>query len=182
MARGWLIGVAALLGAVLVASIVVALLERELPLPEGTPEAAVQMFLSALEDDRHQVAYNLLSSDLKQACTAEEFATGSISAARRMKDDRVTLEGTTTVNDTVFVTIRVSRFRGGGPFVGSESAFEQRFALRKEEGKWRFSAQPWPYSYCPRAQPIPARPAPPVPRPTLESAVPTPTPSPEPTR
>ncbi len=60
MAKGWLIGGGAFLVVLLVGSIIVALLEREEPLPAGTPEAAVQQFLKAVETEDLSIAFDSL--------------------------------------------------------------------------------------------------------------------------
>ena len=175
MTKGWLIGGAVLLGALLVAAIVVALLEREEALPEGTPEAAVQRFLKTVEEDDLEGAYGFLSSELKRDCSIEEFFGRVGPRDSRLKNDRITLERTSTVDGTTFVTVRITRFYGSGPFGASESSFEQRFTLRQEEGEWKFTEYPWPYFNCGPFKPEPALPPePPRPEPT-----PTATPAPE---
>ena len=175
MSKAWLIGGGVFLGVLFVASVIVALLESEEPLPEGTPEAAVQSFLTATEDENLELAYSFLSKGLQEDCAVEKFVGGDVRAVDRLRDDRVTLESTATVKDTVFVTVRVTRFHGSGPFGASESSFEQRFALRQEgDGQWRFTEYPWPFFRCgpfsierpgsvpPRLDPTPIR----EPRPT----------------
>ena len=171
MSKGWLIGGAIFLGLLLIASVIVALLDKEETLPEGTPEATVQAFLKSVEDEDFELAYGFLSEELMQECTVERFAGGNAHARDRLKGDRITLEKTATVKDTVFVTVRVTRFHGSGPFGSSESSFDQRFALRQEEGQWRFTEYPWPFFRCGRFEPEPVRRVAPTPEPT-------PTPSP----
>ena len=56
MSRAWLLGGAALLSALLIGSVIVALLDEAEPLPEGTPEAAVQRYLKATEDQDYKLA------------------------------------------------------------------------------------------------------------------------------
>ena len=189
MAKRWLVGAAALLVALLVASIVIALLDREEPLPEGTPEAAVQRFLKAYEDEDVETARDLLSEELKEECSVQEFAL-NLPWRDRLRDERVTLERTRVVEDTAFVTVRVTTFGGGGPFGASDYAYEQRFALRLEAGQWRFVEHPWPTFGCgaikpERIIPPPDSEAPPTPEaagstPTPRPAETTPTPSPAP--
>ena len=168
MTRGWLIGGALFVGALLIASIVVALLEKEEPLPQGTPEAAVQAFLRALGDEDLETAYNLLSGKLKQDCTLSEFFGMSRYEEGRLKEDRIVLEGTRMVDDTAFVTVRVTRVHSPGLFGPSEASFEPRFVLRQEDGEWRFSEYPWPFFHCGGKPPVPVPPGSPEP--------PTPTP------
>ena len=52
MAKVWTIVAAVALVLLLVASVIVAALEREEPFEAGTPEAAVQDFLRAVEEDK----------------------------------------------------------------------------------------------------------------------------------
>ena len=148
MPKAWLIGGGVFLAALLIASVVVALLEREEPLTGGTPEAAVQRYLEAVEDEKLELAFSFLSADLMEHCTVEEFFRPSGAPLGRMRDDRVTLENVKTVNQTVFVTVRVTTFHGTGPFGSSESLHVQRFSLRQEEGEWRFTEYPWPFFRC----------------------------------
>ena len=160
MPKAWLIGGAVLLVALLVASVIVALLDREDTQPEGTPERALQLFLDAVRQDDFELAYSFLSEELKEGCTVEEFVGGNFPKRDRLRDDRVTLESTATVKETVFVTVRVTQFRGSGPFGASESSFEQRFALRQEEGQWRFTEYPWPFFRCGPFEPVKPTPEP----------------------
>ena len=154
MTKGWLIGGAVFLGALLIASIAVALLEKEEPLAEGTPELAVQQFLQAVEADEFEKSYNFLSEELKQDCTIEELFGRFAPTRGTVEDSRITLEKTATVNETVFVTVRVTSFHGSGPFDTSESSFEPNFALSKEDGEWRFTDYPWPFFQCGPFKPV----------------------------
>ena len=177
MAKGWLIGGAVLLGVLLIASIAVALLEREESLPEGTPEAAVQDFLRVVQEDNFELAYSFLSEELKEDCSIQDFAGGITSVKDRLEDNRITLENTRTVEGSAFVTVRMTRFHGSGVFGSSESSFEQRFILRQEEGHWRFTEYPWPFHWCGERKPVPHT-HPPEPAPTTITSTPTPPPTP----
>ena len=160
MSRGWLLGGAVLLGALLIASVAVALMKREESLPEGTPGATVQSFLLAVEAEEYTLAHGLLAEDLKAECALDQFFGTARPPESRLKNDRVTLERTKTVDDTAFVTVRITRFHGSGPFGASESSFEERFTLRREAGQWRFSEYPWPFFSCGPYKPEqPRRPA-----------------------
>ena len=179
MTKLWLIGAGVLLGALLIAAVTVALLEQEDTLPEGSPEAAVQSFLLSLENEDFGAAYDYLSADLKKECKIDDLF-GRSRGFGRQQDDRITLEGTTIEDETAFVTVRRTQFRGSGPFGASESSHEERFVLIREEGSWKFK-DPFMYG-CGPLKPFPAvaplpesRPAP-APAPTAEPA-PKPTPS-----
>ena len=184
MAKGWIIGGAVFLGALLVASIVLALLEREDELPLGTPEAAVQDFLITLEAEDFELAYDFLSEELTDECTLEDFASSSIRIRDGIKKDRVTLENSTFIGDAAIVSVRITQFHGSGPFGASESSHNQSFTLRQVEGRWKFADYPRPYFPCPSFKRVIPTPVPP-PAPTRESearptATPTATPTPTP--
>ena len=154
MTKAWLVGGIALLGALLVTSVIVALLEREEPLPEGTPEATVQRFLKAVEAEEFKLAHTLFGDDLKEHCRVETLFSGTPREESRLEDNRITLERTMIVDGIAVVTVRVTEFLGGGFFGSSESSFERRFTLRQEEGQWRFSEYPWPFSQCRSFEPV----------------------------
>ena len=148
MTKGWLIGGAVFLAVLLIASVVVAVLEREELLAEGTPEATVQSFLRAVQDEEFRLAHSFLSDDLKEDCAFDQFFSRTVSPRGPMGDDRITLERTKTEGDIAFVTVRVTQFHGRGLFETSESSHEQRLILREEDGQWRFTEYPWPFSQC----------------------------------
>ena len=124
-----------------------------------------------------ELAYGLLSEELRQECAIEKFAGAALPVVDRLEDDRVTLDSTRTVGDTVFVTVRVTRFHGSGPFGPSERSFRESFSLRRQEEEWRFSEYPWPFHGCGRLEPV-RRPPEPAHTPALTA---TPTASPQPT-
>ena len=146
MSKLWLAGGATLLAALLIASIVVALTEREEPLPEGTPERVVQRFLQAIEAEDFVLAYGFVSDSLQQECAIEEFASRSMAFDRDLRDSRVTLEKTTRFDGSAVVVVDVTRFRSGGPFETSENSSEHRFQLRQDSGgQWRITDLRWPF-------------------------------------
>ena len=148
MAKGWLIGGGAFLVILLVVSIVVALVQREKPLTAGTPEAAVQRFLQATESEDFSIAFDSLSADLREQCSLEEFGGRNYPTRNQLGDARVTLEKSQVIDDTAFVTVRISQYHGNGPFGTSESTFEQRYSLLREQGEWKFAEYPWPVFNC----------------------------------
>lgn len=150
MARMWLIGGAVALVALLIVSVAFALRERETPFQPGTPQAAVQDYLKALEASEYEIAYNFLSTDLKKDCTLEDFAGVFPPRPNELRDNRITLEDTRTVGNNTIVTVRITQFYGSGPFGTSESSWQNSFSLRQEDGQWRFTEYPWPHNYrCP---------------------------------
>ena len=157
MAKGWLIGGGAFLAILLVVSIILALLDREEPLTPGTPEAAVQQFLKAAESEDLSTAFNSLSAKLQEECSLQEFGGSSFPARNQLGDASITLEKTQVVDDTAFVTVRISQFRGGRPFGTSESNFQQRYSLLMEEGEWKIAVYPWPFFNCGPFKPLAPR-------------------------
>ncbi len=187
MTKLWLIGAGVLLGGLLTAAVIVALLEREDTLPEGSPEAAVQSFLLSLEDDDFEASYDFLSAGLKEDCEIDDLFGSTVRFDGRPESDRITLDKTTLFNGTAVVTVRLTQFRGSGPFGSSESSHLQRYSLVQEDSEWKFKEYPWPLFRCGPFTPVPEfRPLPeirrepvpprPVPAPTAEPA-PKPTPS-----
>ena len=178
MTKIWLIGAGVLLGGLLIAAVAVALLEKEDPLTEGTPEAAVQIFLLSLEDEDYDASYDLLSTELKQDCEIADLFTFPGRTSDRLKSDRITLDKTTFVNGTAVVTVILTQFRGSGPFGASESSYPQQFFLQQEEGEWKFKDYPWPLFRCGPFKVVPEAPhQPEVPEPA-PTALPEPTPTP----
>ena len=147
MSRNSLIGGGLFLAALLVASVVVALLEDEESFAEGSVEEAVQVYLKAVEDDDFETAYGSLSSKLKDECPIDEFAGGNIPTRSDLGDDRVTLEKTTTVKETVFVTVRVTRIRGSGPF--RDLRVVVRAAVLPPARGWRLAVHRVPVALLP---------------------------------
>lgn len=151
MTKWWLIGAGVVLGALLVGSVVLALLSEETEFAPGTPERAVQDLLRAVENEDVEAVHAMLSEDLLEKCELNEFAnTHSYRSDRR--DIRAMLRDTKVVDDITFVNVRVTRFRGSGPFDSGESSYDRRFALQKQGGEWKFTEYPWPYDYCPETE------------------------------
>lgn len=148
MTRWWLIGAAAFLAVLLIASIVLALTSRETEFAPGTPERAVQNLLRAAENDDVESSYALLSSELQGKCELKNFADSGGYRYRDDRDIRVALRDAKVIDDITFVTVQVTQFYGSGPFDNSMSSYDQRYALQQEGGEWKFTEYPWPYDYC----------------------------------
>ena len=173
MAKGWLIGGGIFLGVLLVASIILALTQRgDVSFPEGSPEAAVQNFLKAAETEDFQVAYDLLSADIKAECELQDFVGQRFPGDRSFDDSTVTLERTSTAGDTTFIIVRITQVYNNGIFGKSESSHQQRYALSQEDGEWHFTDYPWPFFNCGPFKPAPVAPrvAEPVPTAAPETA------------
>ena len=154
MAKVWSIVAAVALVVLLVASVVVAVLEREEPFEAGTPEAAVQDLLRAVEEEEFETAYGLLSAELREDCSAEQVFGMPFHVRNQFDENRITLEQTNEVGGATFVTVRVSSFQRDGPFGGSENSFLQRYALRRVDDQWRFVEFPWPLFRCGPSRPV----------------------------
>jgi len=175
MPKSWLIGGGVFLGLLVIASIIVTVTEQEKVLPEGSPEAVVQRYLKAVETESFELAHGLLSDELKAECPVEDFFADTGPRGTRFGDDRVTLEATATVGDSVRVTVRITSLHRDGLVGTSESMFEQTFTLRREDSEWRFKDYPWPFfSRCGPFKPVDPQP---VERPT---PIPRPAPRPSP--
>ncbi len=157
MSNYWLIGGGTALGLLIVASVVAAVMRNETEFAPGSPEAAVQNYLRALDEDDFQAAHDALSPELRDACSIEDIFGGNRSGWWRLHDKQVTLEGARTFDATTFVSVRIAELRSGGLFGPSEYSFEETFTLRQSDGLWKFSENPWPYFDCARPSPEPPR-------------------------
>lgn len=164
----WLLGITAGVVLLIAAAVVVTLLAGSgdpEQLPEGSPEARVQEYILAIENDDPGAAYAMLSDDLREQCSESDFR-ANVSAGRGT-DDRVSLEGVDVFDDTAHVDVQIRSFSGSPPFDFSENTSEVRFVLRQVDSEWAITEAPWPYGGCYRLPPEP-------------TATPTPTPSPTP--
>ena len=148
MNKAWLIGGAAFLVLLTAAAIVSVAANGEADLDEGTPEAAVQRLLQAVEAEDHRAAYDLLSEELKGECAYRQFVSETDVSRQPLRDERISLARTRTDGSDAYVTVRVSSIDRGGLFGGYEYSYEERFTLTMEEGAWRFSDYPWPLREC----------------------------------
>ena len=153
MTKWWLIGAAAILAALLVVSIVLALTSKETEFAPGTPERAVQDLLRSAEGERIMnawvLAYAMLSQELRDKCEITDYAGEWRYRYSDDQDIRATLRDTEPIADTTFVNVQITEFSGGGPFDSREWSHEVQYALRQEDGEWKFTEYPWPYDYCP---------------------------------
>ena len=144
MTKWWLIGAGVVLGALLVGSVVLALLSEETEFAPGTPERPVQDLLRAAEDEDFEAAYGMLSQELQGKCELKNFAPHF----DYERDMSATLQDTRLVGGVTFVNVQITRFRGSGPFDSSRSSWDRRYRLQQEDGEWKFTEYPWPFNYC----------------------------------
>lgn len=156
----WLIGGGVALAVLIVASVITATLQEEAEFEPGSPEAAVQRYLSAVEEKDLQAAYDFLSPELQEKCSVEGMFGEIGSHWPRLEDARLTLEEVRTLNDVKFVEIKFAGFRDVGLFGPSEYDFNVSFALQQFNGMWKLSQDPWPRFSCTRNGPSPSDPRP----------------------
>ena len=156
----WLAGIALVILALIVVSVVVGLVNRPREatlLPEGTPEGTVQRYLLAVKQEESRRAYEYLGPALQERCEFQHFrnSTRRLDLDRRVpgraEDLRVTLEGTQPINGNVEVRVRITQFHVSAPFEFNEYSDTQLFTLEQLDGTWRFVEPPWPMYRCPEA-------------------------------
>ena len=164
----WLAGITAVVGALVVISLVVALAtgSGEPPLlPEDTAEGTVQRYVRAAQDADHAAADALLTEDARARCSNEGFRP----RLPPSDDVRVRLGATRPAGDNVEVTIHVTRFSASPPFGVSEFTSDYRYLLTETADGWRIVDAPWPSVCAVRAPPPPPTATPtPVPAPAAD--------------
>ena len=142
----WLAGITAVVGGLVVISLVVALASgsEEAPLlPADTPEGTVQRYIRALQDADYATAHALLSEDAREHCPIEDYRRQQ--RFETQDDVRVRLGATRPAGDDVAVTVHVTRFSASPPFGVSESTSETRYLLTETADGWRIIDAPWPF-------------------------------------
>lgn len=151
MSKFWLMGAGALLGVLVIVSIVIALVEKEAVLEAGTAEARVQEFLRTFEDEDYASAHAMMSDTLQAECPIEDFVARDRFQRNQLRDSRITLQDTQVFDGTTNVNVSITSFYANEPFGTSESSYVQTYQLRQDaEGEWRFINQyPYPVFNCP---------------------------------
>ena len=167
----WLAGITAGVFSLIAVAVVVALVASgdPEPLPEGSPEAAVQTYVQAIDDGDFRGAYRLLNAESREACEENEFR----SRIRNGSDAgmRIILDYVDVVDDNALVSVNITSFHGDPPFDFSESTQSALFDLDRVDEAWEIVHAPWPFSGCLRP---PAKPTPtPEPTPTSTPVAPT---------
>ena len=164
----WLAGITAVVGGLVVISLVVALAtgSNEAPLlPADTPEGTVQRYIQALQAADYAAAHALLDEDARERCPLDDLR-----ARQRFEtqdDVRVRLGATRTAGDDVEVTVHVTRFSASPPFGVSEFTSDYRYLLTETDAGWRVVNAPWPFAcpFRPKIRAVPGTPATPTPPP-----------------
>jgi hypothetical protein len=143
------------------------------PLPEGSPEKAVQDFILAVDDGDFEAAYAMLHPDLQDTCPVSDFR--RYIGEGRDSGFRVSLKSVDYIREEAHVTVAVTTFSGSPPFDFSEYTSDSLFVAVQVDGTWLIREAPWPFSGCPYLPPKPTATPTRTPTPT---DTPTPTPAP----
>ena len=157
----WLAGTTAAVVLIAVISVALALGggSTTVKLDEGSPEAAVQQYMLAIEDGDVDGAYVLVHPDAKEACSLDEFRQQLPSIQGRTRDVRVRLSSVNEITDGVAVTVEITQFSEPDlfelDFVFRDGAYVATFTVRDLDGEWRVASAPWPYQSCAFARRVP---------------------------
>lgn len=105
----------------------------------GTPEGAVQAYLSAVIDADNPEAVEFLGDE--SPCTVVD-----LDQAYLPDGVRVVLRDTEVDGDSARVEVDV--MTSGGPFGGSEFTESVTFSLNRAGGHWLITGTPWPMYMC----------------------------------
>ena len=133
-----------LIGLIVVVAIVVAFREPA-QFDPGTPEAAVQDYLTAVLDEDSEAAHALLTPGLRERCDERDLE----DRYYRNEGGRITLQDSRVDEATATVEIEFTATYGDSPFDFYEYSYDERFELEMTNGDWLISEPPWPYYWCP---------------------------------
>lgn len=109
-------------------------------LPPGSPQAAVQDYLSAVYDRDLDAGAELL--DPEGRCTVEDLERNAYDPDARVVLRSSEVDGSTAV-------VRVELVHGEqGPLGSGEWAEEESFRLRQVGERWVITGEPWPMYSC----------------------------------
>lgn len=141
----WLVGTAIAIAAVVVASVVVAVLlgDSETEFEPGTPEATVQAYFRAIQDRDTELAKSQLTTDLRERCLTEDFRR----SYAPQDDFSVRIRETTEYERVTEVTVLIAIRGGESPF-GNGYETDSVVVLEREDDAWRIAEPPWPLYWC----------------------------------
>lgn len=127
------------IGIVVVAVLVVLAASRPpATYPAGSPEATIQGFLTANDEDDVEAAYAFFSESVRGSLTVSEYRRlWTDFSWQREEDRRVVLEQTDMRDTRATVHLRVDVYSGGGPFGSSRYTYERSVGLVREDDAWR---------------------------------------------
>ncbi|MGH2456618.1 MAG: hypothetical protein ACRDHD_10235 [Candidatus Limnocylindria bacterium] len=131
-------GIAALL---LLAVVVVVLAgnRQAQEFPPGTPEAAMQAYLRAWDDDDLPAAYAYFSADVRDRASLEEYQAVARSYGEPSFDGprrAVYIDGVDGSGDRVTLLLTVEE-RYGDAFGGGSNRYERPVRMVREDGEWK---------------------------------------------
>ncbi|GAA3526021.1 hypothetical protein GCM10022263_13480 [Nocardioides daeguensis] len=131
---------AAVVGAIVVASLITAVASRHpARLEPGSPEAAVQDYLDAVLERDAEAAARHLAPD--SPCGVEDLDKAYVD-----DDVRVRLRDTDVTGGTARVAVAITT--GSGELIPSGWTEEHTFRLRRVDGAWLITGSPWPLFEC----------------------------------
>ena len=114
--------------------------------PEGSPEAALQTFITAVLDNDEEAVLALLT-DARQSRCRSEIEDETVYGNRWSENDvRAALDDIDVDGNKATAIVQ---FRDGGdddPFGGSSWDYDRRFELLDTPDGWRIERADWPYS------------------------------------
>jgi hypothetical protein len=116
-------------------------------LPEGSPEAAVRDYVTAVVGGEQETAAALL--DPEGTCTEED-----LQQVGEPSPGRMVLRETQVDGDEAEVQVDVVH-GGEGPFASGEWRDELRFELRRDGDRWVVTGEPWPMYGCVSPKQVP---------------------------
>ena len=138
----WLIICAALIGTLVITTILLVLLVKEdkaALLPENTPEGVVQRYLVAIREERYQEAYNYLSIDPSDRITTYDDWLLMVVGNSRISNSnewKATLGKTMQYTGTATVDVYIDSIGSGGLFEDTLRNQQVTFQLSKSDGVW----------------------------------------------
>ncbi len=114
--------------------------------PEGSPEAALQAFITAVLDNDDEVVVELLTDENQLPCRTEIDDENLYGRRWSENDVRAALDDIEIDGNEATAVVQ---FRNGGdddPFGGSSWDYDRRFELLDTADGWRIDRAEWPYS------------------------------------
>jgi hypothetical protein len=148
----WLIAISAIVLALILLSIVIALIRPatdSVVLPADAPEGVVQRYIQALQAPDFALARSYYSTRLQGTCTVDEITEQTRWIRNEESSRRIELVETTMMSDgRTQVRARVTDVTVSPPFGVNEYSHDEWYILVREGGGWRLDAPGWPVTYC----------------------------------
>ena len=123
----------------------VTLARRPVAAPDlSTPEGVVRAYVTALDTDHPEQAWDLLTASARSGTTRDEFIRRA-TAEGRPRYSLVAIERTTVEGNTARVELARTFAGSGGLFGSGDSTEHLTVRLERESGAWRISVPPDAY-------------------------------------